>query len=105
MVQQRLLDEKVGDVDFYLVCFLSCESGAPHGPLALTAGPLSPPAGGHSRPGSAGRDVSQVEVPPAEETAVQEVGSVLAQEPKGSAPVLEPSENGAVVGQPELLRQ
>lgn len=95
MVQQRLLDEKVGDVGG------CCRGGTRWKP----DGDLLPPAGGHGRSGPARRDVSEAEVPPAEETAVQEVCTLLAQEPKGTAPFLEPSADGLVFGQRQLLRR
>lgn len=94
MVQQRLLDEKVGDVTLTLAPWETKPDGD-----------LSPPAGGHGRSGPVRRDVSKAEVPAAEEEAVQKVCALLAQEPKGSAPLLEPSTDGLVLGQRQLLRQ
>ena len=53
--------------------------------------------GGRGRTGSAGRDVSQDEVPSTEEAAVQKVSAVLAQKPQSPTSVLDQNENGPVL--------
>lgn len=57
---------------------------------------ILPKLGGYSCSGSVGRAVSQTEVPPAEEEAVQEVCALLAEEPEGPTAFLESNENGTV---------